>query len=224
LKLTTPPSLGLRQQEILAASPDEKESPSLIAYRQWLQRRDEVSGAGIAKRFDVFTATETAEPPAEFKVEVTVDSTVKITGRPTGPRFGTLVHTILRDAPLDADRAILEPLAEIHGRLLGATAEEVNAAIDAAAATASHPLLVEARRAPRMHRELPIILKLDSNRVLEGIIDLAYETEGCWHIVDFKTDADIAANRAHYERQLLWYSLALSRLNNAPVRAHLLSI
>jgi ATP-dependent exoDNAse (exonuclease V) beta subunit len=71
---------------------------------------------------------------------------------------------------------------------------------------------------------LPIILKLDANRVLEGVIDLAFEAEGCWHIVDFKTDADIAANRVHYERQLHWYSLALSRLNNAAVQAHLLSI
>jgi ATP-dependent exoDNAse (exonuclease V) beta subunit len=67
-------------------------------------------------------------------------------------------------------------------------------------------------------------LKLDTNRVLEGVIDLAFEAEGRWHIVDFKTDADVAANRIHYERQLRWYSLALSRLNNAPVRAHLLSI
>jgi ATP-dependent exoDNAse (exonuclease V) beta subunit len=75
-----------------------------------------------------------------------------------------------------------------------------------------------------MHRELPIILKLNANRVLEGVIDLAFEAEGRWHIVDFKTDADITANRAHYERQLQWYSLALSRLNNAPVQAHLLSI
>ena len=39
-----------------------------------------------------------------------------------GPRFGTLVHTILRDAPLDADQPALAALAQVHGRLLGATA------------------------------------------------------------------------------------------------------
>jgi ATP-dependent exoDNAse (exonuclease V) beta subunit len=100
----------------------------------------------------------------------------------------------------------------------------VEAAIETVAVTLGHSLLAAARRASRLHRELPIILKLDSKRVLEGVIDLAFETEGRWHIVDFKTDADIAANRAHYERQLHWYSLALSRLNNAPVKAHLLSI
>jgi len=224
LKLAAPPSLGLRQQEILAADGDEKESASLLAYRRWLQKRDEVSSAAQVKQFDVFTATETSESPADFKVEVTVESTAKSPGRPTGARFGTLVHTILRDAPLDADRVVLAPLAEIHGRLLGATTEEVEAAIDAVVLTLRHSLLAMARRAQRLHRELPIILKLESNRVLEGVIDLAFEAEGRWHIVDFKTDAGLAANRAHYERQLQWYSLALSRLNNAPVQAHLLSI
>jgi ATP-dependent exoDNAse (exonuclease V) beta subunit len=224
LKLNPPPSLGLRQQEILAADGEGKESPSLIAYRHWLQKRDEVSGVAQAKQFDVFTATETSESPADFTVEVTIETIAKSAGRPTGPRFGTLVHTILRDAPLDSDRSTLAALAEVDGRLLGATAEEVAAAIDAVALTLGHPLLAAARQAPRLHRELPIILKLDSKRVLEGVIDLAFEAEGCWNIVDFKTDADIAVNRAHYERQLHWYSLALSRLNKAPVKAHLLSI
>jgi ATP-dependent helicase/nuclease subunit A len=224
LKLAAPPSIGLRQQQILAADGEGKESPSLIAYRQWLEDRDGVSSTGQVKQFDVFTATETGESPADFKVEVTVESIAKSAGRPTGPRFGTLVHTILRDAPLDAGRTALAALAQVHGRLLGATGEEMEAAIDAVAAALVHPLLVQARRVQRMHRELPIILKLDANRVLEGMIDLAFQAEGRWHIVDFKTDADVAANRIHYERQLHWYSLALSRLNNAPVRAHLLSI
>jgi len=224
LKLTAPPSLGLRQQEILAADGERKESPSLIAYRRWLEERDSVSGTGQAKQFDVFTATETSESPVDFKVEVTVESIAKSAERPSGPRFGTLVHTILRDAALDADRVEVAALAQVHGRLLGAISEEVEAATEAAARALVHPLLIQARRAPRLHRELPIILKLDANRVLEGVIDLAFEAEGCWHIVDFKTDADIAANRVHYERQLHWYSLALSRLNNAAVQAHLLSI
>jgi ATP-dependent exoDNAse (exonuclease V) beta subunit len=224
LKLAAPPSLGLRQQEILAADGEVEESPSLIAYRRWTEDRERVSGIGQVKQFDVFTATETSESPVDFQVEVTVESIAKSAGRPAGPRFGTLVHTILRDTPLNADRKALAALAQVHGRLLGATGEEVGAAIDAVAAALVHPLLAQARLAQRLHRELPIILKLDANRVLEGVIDLAFEAEGRWHIVDFKTDADVAANRVHYQRQLHWYSLALTRLNNAPVQAHLLSI
>jgi ATP-dependent exoDNAse (exonuclease V) beta subunit len=72
---------------------------------------------------------------------------------------------------------------------------------------------------------LPILLKLDgNNRVLEGVIDLAFEESGVWHAVDFKTDAEIENSRKRYENQLRWYSFALARLNNAPVQAHLLGV
>jgi ATP-dependent exoDNAse (exonuclease V) beta subunit len=224
LKLSAPPSVGLRQQDILAPEPGEKESMSLRVYREWQASRDRVSQAAQAKQFDVFAASETAESPAGFTVEVTVEAIQKTPDRPTGPRFGTLVHTMLRDAALDADRAVLAKLAEVQGRVLGATPQEVEAAIVTVAAALRHPLLERARHARRLRREWPIILKLDSNRVLEGVIDLAFEAEGAWHIIDFKTDADIAPNRAHYERQLHWYSLALARLNHAPMHAYLLSI
>jgi ATP-dependent helicase/nuclease subunit A len=145
-------------------------------------------------------------------------------GRPTGPRFGTLVHTILRDAPLDADREAITALARVHGRLLGATPDEIDQAIQSAEATLAHPLIAKARSAARLHRELPIILKLENQKVLEGIIDLAFLDQGTWQIVDFKTDADLTTNQAHYKRQLHWYAKALSTLNNAPAHAHLLSI
>jgi ATP-dependent exoDNAse (exonuclease V) beta subunit len=131
---------------------------------------------------------------------------------------------MLRDAPLNAGLATLTALATVHGRLLGATPEESEHAIAAVSSALQHPLLTRARDAERLHRELPVLLPLDQNKVLEGVIDLAFMAEGRWHIVDFKTDADIGLNRMRYERQLQWYGLALSRLNNAPVEAHLLCI
>ena len=85
----------------------------------------------------------------------------------------------------------------------------------------------QARQSKFCRRELPILLKLDGNRILEGVIDLAFEENGCWHVVDFKTDAEIGPDsgqkRKRYENQLRWYCLALARLNNALVEAHLLS-
>ncbi len=222
LNLTQPANLGLRRDEIL--TPAETESTSLAAYRAWQQKRDHVSATAQVKQFDIFTATETGESPKDFAVEVTVHSIDKPATRPTGPRFGTLVHTILRDAPLDADREAIAALAQVHGRLLGADPEEIEQAIQAAEAALAHALIVKARSAQRLHRELPIILKLENQKVLEGIIDLAFLDQGTWQIVDFKTDADITANQAHYKRQLHWYAKAVSTLNNAPVHAHLLSI
>lgn len=224
LKLAAPANLGLRQDEILIGEPGQEESPSMTAYRAWSAKREQVDASGQAKEFDIFTATEAMESPGDFAVEVTLHSLERKPGRPAGPRFGTLVHTILRDAPLDADEKALAGLAEVHGRLLGATADEIEHAAGTVSAALGHELLARARKAKRCYRELPVVLKLEENRVLEGVIDLAFEEEGQWRLVDFKTDADVAANRARYERQLHWYAYAVARLNSARVTAHLLNV
>jgi ATP-dependent helicase/nuclease subunit A len=145
----------------------------------------------------------------------------KAVGRSGGPRFGTLVHTILRDVALDGEA---DQLAKVHGRVLGATDQEIKDAAEAADAALKHPLFDRARKSKLCRRELPILLKLEGNRILEGVIDLAFEENGCWHIVDFKTDAEIGPSRKRYENQLRWYCLALARLNKTPVEAHLLGI
>jgi ATP-dependent exoDNAse (exonuclease V) beta subunit len=222
LKLAPPANLGLRQEEILKGDSSEEESPSLIAYREWKSRRERVKGSGQQKEFDVFTASEAAEAPSGFVVAIKFEAIQKRGGRPAGPRFGTLVHTILRDVALDAKT--VDQLAKVHGRVLGATEQEIEHATEAAAAALKHPLLERARRSRVCRRELPILLKLEGNRILEGVIDLAFEESGCWHVVDFKTDAEIGPDRKRYENQLRWYCFALARLNNTPVEAHLLSV
>jgi ATP-dependent helicase/nuclease subunit A len=214
----------LRQEEILRGDANQEGSPSLTAYRAWKEHRDKTITAGEQKEFDVFTATEAAEALTDVAVEVTFESVEKADGRSSGPRFGTLVHTILRDAPLERDDKILKEIAEVHGRVFGATDQEVKHAAGAVAAALQHPLLERARTSKLCRRELPILLKLEGNRILEGVIDLAFEENGSWHVVDFKTDAEIGPNRQRYEKQLRWYSLALARLNSAPVKAYLLSV
>ena len=225
LSLAPPANLGLRQEQILKGEPDVETSPSLIGYREWKEQRETTITAGRVKEFDVFIATEAADAPTGIPVEVKFEATAKADGRSSGPRFGTLVHTMLRDAPLEADGTILKELAEVHGRVFGATDREIKDAEDAVAAALQHPLLERARTSKLCRRELPILLKLDgNNRVLEGVIDLAFEESGVWHAVDFKTDAEIENSRKRYENQLRWYSFALARLNNAPVQAHLLGV
>ena len=224
--LAPPANLGLRQEEILRGDPrgdpNDEESPSLTAYREWKGQREKVNESGQRKEFDVFTATEAAEAPRGFSIGVKFEAVEKAAGRSAGPRFGTLVHTILRDVALDGNA--IEQLAKVHGRVLGATDEEVEHATKAVDAALRHPLFERARRAKLCRRELPILLKLEENRILEGVIDLAFEENGTWHIVDFKTDAEIGPSRKRYENQLRWYALALARLNQMPVEAHLLSI
>ena len=60
--------------------------------------------------------------------------------------------------------------------------------------------------------------------MLEGTIDLAYLEAGMWTIVDFKTDADIAAKRAQYVRQLQWYADAFSKITGKPARSILFTL
>ena len=222
LKLTPPANLGLRQEAILKGGSDGQEAASVLAYREWQIERANTSAAGQTKEFDLFTATEAAGAPAGISMQVHLETIEKRSGRAAGARFGTLVHTILRDAALDGQD--VDQLSKVHGRILGATAQEIADAVQAAASALRHPLLERARKSKSCKRELPILLKLDGNRVLEGIIDLAFEENGTWHVVDFKTDVEIGPNRGAYENQLRWYCFALARLNKAPVEAHLLAV
>jgi ATP-dependent exoDNAse (exonuclease V) beta subunit len=223
--LQAPANLGLRQEEILSrADPEDAESPSLANYRQWQAERSRVRASGEIKQFDIFTATETLEKPTGFAIAITHHSIEKAPQRPSGARFGALVHIILRDAALDADRDAVTGLAEVHARMLGATDDEREHAVDAVFRALRHPFIERSRQSTRVRREFPVLLKLEDSRVLDGVIDLLFEANGRWQVVDFKTDADVGANRARYERQVQWYALAVSRLNQAPVDGHLLSI
>ena len=220
LALAPPANLGLRQEQILKGEANNEASPSLTAYHEWKEQRGRIIASGGEKQFDIFTATEAPDSP--IATPVRFETVQRAGSRSTGPRFGTLVHTILRDVPLDG--AHIDELAKVHGRVFGATDQEMKDAATAVAAALRHPLFARARNSKLCRRELPILLRLDGNRILEGVIDLAFEENEIWHVVDFKTDAEIGSSRRRYENQLRWYSLALARLNNAPVQAHLLGV
>jgi ATP-dependent helicase/nuclease subunit A len=220
LELNVEGGLGLRQKEILA----EDGGASLAAYRAWQQERDGVLEQGARPEYQVFLASQTATPPPGDPIPVAVEFTEKHAGRPSGRRFGTLVHALLRDAPLDADSDAVAKLAGLNARILGAPDEEREAARAAVEAAIANPLLIRARTAARCHREYPIVLALDNGRLLEGVIDLAFVEGGAWTVIDFKTDADVAGRRAQYERQLQWYCYALTKLTQMPARAWLVGV
>jgi len=219
LDLDVREGLGVSQEEIL-----KEDGGSLAAYRAWQQDRTRLIERGSQPQFRVFLASQATEPPPGALTTVEFEMIQRAKGRPGGRRFGTLVHAILRDADLDASRDAIEKLAMITARQLGAPAEESSAASAAVEAALNHPLLVRARAAERRHREYPVTLRLEDDRLLEGVIDLAYVEAGCWTILDFKTDADLADRRAQYERQLQWYAHALTQLTGMRARAYLLGV
>lgn len=231
LRLDVEGNFGLRQAEILQED-GEASGEHVRRYEEWKARRAQVLQDGQRLEFDVFAVTEAAGPPARFQAEIDFDTLEKAHDRPSGPRFGTLVHTILRDVDLSPewgpewgeDQQNVTALAQMHGRVLGSPGEEIEAAVKAVSAALRHPLLGRASASERCHRELPIMVKTDDGRLLEGIIDLAFLEDGTWTIVDFKTDADLPSRQAQYQRQLQWYVFAMSQITGAPARGWLLSI
>jgi ATP-dependent exoDNAse (exonuclease V) beta subunit len=210
---------GLRQEVLLK----EDGGASSIAYNAWLQQRSKVVETAAKPEFDVFLASQAVDPPPDA-VAVEVGARHASPTSPGGRRFGTLVHAVLRDVPLDADESAIRKWTEMNARILGAPTEEIEAAIGRVQTALKHPLLDRARAAKRKHREYPVMLRAESNRLMEGIIDLAFVEDDAWIVVDFKTDTDVSGNQQQYQRQLQWYASALSRLTGLPARAYLLSV
>ncbi|HLY19137.1 MAG TPA: PD-(D/E)XK nuclease family protein, partial [Bryobacteraceae bacterium] len=220
LRLDVAPGFGLRQEDILAPEPADRAAEGIARHQQWQTERTRVIANGQSPAFRVVSPTEGIEDPPELR-PMRVESVMTAAGRAGGHRFGTLVHAILRDLDLRGTPAQIASLAQLHGGLLKAPREESEAAATAVAAAWEHPLLERARAAANCHRELPIHLRLEDGRLLEGVIDLAFLEQDRWVVVDFKSDV---RNSAGYERQLQWYLYALARLTGREAVGHLLHV
>ena len=221
LRLDVPHTFGLRQEEILAAEPAARAAEGIARYREWQEHRQESLEKGQKPAFRVVSPTEGLEDPPERHPVHIIQSLPARAERPGGRRFGILVHAILRDLDLQGGGEQIGALAKVHARLLDAPDEEAEAAAAAVEVAWAHPLMARARAAERCHRELPIHLRLEDGRLLEGAIDLAFVEQDRWVVVDFKTDV---GDSARYERQLQWYLYGLARLTGRDAVGHLLRV
>jgi ATP-dependent exoDNAse (exonuclease V) beta subunit len=221
---TSPPLSGLQHEDLLSRDEYGEAARSQERYNAWKARRGQTLSLGAAPRFTLLQPSLAADDPPGPPMEVAHAAAPGPRVRPGGRRFGALLHAVLRDAPLAADRAELERWAELHARMLGATPAETEGAAACALAAWRHPLLAEARGAERLHREFPVVAPFGENGLVEGVLDLAFLRDGIWTIVDFKTDADVEARRRAYERQLRWYAYALRQATGLPARTVLLML
>jgi ATP-dependent exoDNAse (exonuclease V) beta subunit len=147
--------------------------------------------------------------------------------RPAGRRFGVLVHALMAAAPLDATPAQCARLAALYARVLAATEEERDAAAVLADRALRHSLLEQARSAVtagrRCQREAPITIARD-DVLIDGQIDLAFESDDGWVVVDFKTDAEPGESDEAYRRQVALYADSLSQITGRPARGVILRI
>ncbi len=243
LGLGREPEGGLRQQRILAADASSTVSEEgVLAHKAWAEHRAWLLSRGAEKTLPVRTVTEIVEAvkepaPAAWttreKTEI-VESLVELadTGidrraRPRGKRFGTLVHAVLAAAPLDGGAEIIAAVASAEGRMVGASAEEVDAAAEAAVAALRHPILLRAAASAlrgECRRETPVILPGSGGELIEGVVDLAFREAGEWVVVDFKTDAEIAGRKARYETQVLLYVEAIRAATGEGAKGVLLAV
>ncbi|MEO8701870.1 MAG: UvrD-helicase domain-containing protein [Kofleriaceae bacterium] len=220
---------GMRQRQVLEADDTgEIATASSLAHAAWQEKRAAALVAGMTPSLDVKTITAAARTVNAGWAPVAIEDTgIDRSTRPRGKRFGILVHAVMAAVELHANAAAIRALATNHGRLVGATTDEVEAANTAVAAALQHPLLHAAAAAEargKLRREVPVVMQT-SEGMLEGIVDLAFADEhDAWVVVDFKTDADLDDAQVTYEHQVRLYATAIAAATGRPVSAALLIV
>jgi len=215
----------------------------LAAYHAWRKTRAEAIASAGKPSVEIVTATALAaeaegsgargqesgrgSESATAYPDVTIETIAVERPRPGGVRFGTLVHALLADAPLSGNEAAIARLADAHGRMLGATADEVASAGRAATLVLQHPALRDAARAAvdgRCYRETPVTWNLPDGRLIEGHVDLAYLAGDEVVVVDFKTDRELDEALDRYRRQVQIYAAAAGAALGRRARAVLMRV
>jgi len=224
LNLNVEPRFGLHYEDILSQDEDGRADESLRRYEDWKTSRSSRLQQGSTPSLSVFIATDASEPPPGYADRVEIIQIPRTAPRPKGPRFGSLVHLVLRDASLTATKDSLSQLARTHGRPLAATQEEIEAAVVVVFNALQHSLFERARQSLRIYRELPVSLKTDTGSLFEGVLDLLFFESEKWIVTDFKTDADDLQRQARYRRQVGWYLYAMEKTTLVRAAAYLLHI
>jgi hypothetical protein len=230
----------LRHQRILQTDVDGAAKESVRNYVAWKAERETLLANGSKPSLLVQTVTSlvrSASGRAEAGTEgngssdslgVEVARVERGSGvRPGGRRFGALVHALLASIDLRANAAAVEAAAVIHGRIVGATAEEIRAAVAAIGRVLEHPILRRAARAAKecVRRESPVMLARKDGPLVEGVIDLAFREEtpefSGWTVVDFKTDREFEETSDQYIAQVRVYSEAVATATRVNVRGRI---
>ena len=223
-------SASWRSVQTAAAAESEQD------YAAWKKGRTDLLNRASQPSISVQTVTALARSDASQQLGMPAPVEVEMIGRgdferPSGRRFGSLVHAILASVDLDAEFDAVQGSAAINGRLVGATEEEINAAVVAVRATLRHPLLRSAAGSAtkgELRRETPVLIALDDGSLVEGVVDLAFKEDTPdfvgWTVIDFKTDREFAASSDQYKAQVSVYSEAIRAATGLPSRAILVVV
>jgi ATP-dependent helicase/nuclease subunit A len=233
LSLGAQAPFGLRRDDLIV----KDVAPAVLrrgldTYHAWKTGREDAIAAARRPSINVMTATAAAATealvPIGHDIDVTTFAEATAPNRPGGQRFGSLVHALIADMPLDApDARTIARLASAHGRVLGADAAEIAAAEAIVLRVWQHPVLQAAARANRdgrCYREMPVTWRTDAGAIIEGFVDLAYADESGFVVVDFKTDRELEGAVDRYQRQVRIYAAAIAAATGRPARAVLMRV
>jgi ATP-dependent helicase/nuclease subunit A len=220
---------GVRRGELIVKDvPRHVVADGRTRYDQWHLARDDARAAGAVPSVVVETVREwiarnEQAPPAMTAASRAV-RTVNLdrrddVRRPRGAGFGSLVHAVLAQAPLDAPRHVIDNVCDTEARMLGLSEDEAAAAATVAERVLAQDLLARARAADavgRCRRETPVTCTLPDGTLVEGVVDLAFEDAGRWVVVDYKTDRELAAlGEDRYRLQVAIYASAIAQATGA---------
>jgi ATP-dependent helicase/nuclease subunit A len=237
LDLGRKPPFGVRREDLIVKDvPKHVVADGRSRYDRWLLARSEAREAGAQPTLRAATVREAVAASGGEVDRVGRPDEVRILDlrraadawRPGGQGFGLLVHELLSRAPFDANADTLAGLAEVQARLLGLSIDEAREAVTAAGRAMAHDLWRRARAAAARgacRRETPATITLPDGTLVEGVVDLAFEEEGSWTVVDYKSDRQIAADgEDRYRRQVALYASAIERATGRPATAILVRL
>jgi ATP-dependent exoDNAse (exonuclease V) beta subunit len=236
LTLDEKPRYGLRREELIV----KDVARNVVAdgrsrYDRWKLTREDARESGATPSVRVQTVRDwaadeavdhalTIDPASIAVIDVGRDRTA----RSRGPAFGALVHAVLAQAPFDATASELEEIAGVEARVLGLPASDAQSAAEVVGKVFAHDLIGRARRAAERgacRRETPVTVTLPDGPLVEGIVDLAFEQDGAWCVVVYKTDLDLAqVGEGQYRMQIALYAAAIAAATGSPVSGCLLRV
>jgi len=142
-----------------------------------------------------------------------------------GIAMGLWVHRILQVLPFDSDQAGLELIARCEAAVLfgeDPQAAQLQDALRLVSNFLHSPLANQIRQARMVLREFPIIFELN-NQLLKAKLDLAFEDDSGWTILDYKSDRQPSVESVEaYSTQISLYARAWQLLTGEIPRRALL--
>ncbi|MDL2717386.1 MAG: UvrD-helicase domain-containing protein [Acidobacteriota bacterium] len=150
-----------------------------------------------------------------------------------GAAWGRVLHQLL-EAAMRNPKIVLEPLAQNLLREEEVAPDLLGELLRVAASVTASELWGRAMKSPRRFVEVPFEMivpskdlglgEVPAETLLKGAMDLVFEEDGVWHIVDWKSDVvgdGLAALVAHYAPQVIHYRRAWEAFTKQPAKAGL---